>query len=254
MSLTLSKRLIVNADDLGRTHGINTGIFEAHRLGIVTSATAMVNYESIREAASLSRENPTLGIGLHVALTGGRTTLDPSAVPSLVDAHGLQPKKPEGLSGAVPSEVAAEVEAQFARFIEVFGRKPTHLDSHHHSHRRPDVFEAVTSLARREGLPVRNAGGEMGTALRRLGIRTNDAFDESFFDQGVSVARLISIIESLPGGSTEVMCHPAHEDEELAASSSYAKVRVVELAALCDPAVRAVIERTQVRLISFAEL
>ena len=254
MTLTLTKRLIVNSDDLGRTHGINTGIFEAHRLGIVTSATAMVNYESIREAASLSHENPKLGIGLHVALTGGRTTLPADVVPSLVDARGLQPKKPEGLDGAVPSEVEAEVEAQFARFIEVFGRKPTHLDSHHHSHRRPDVFEAVTSLARREGLPVRNAGGEMGSALRRLGLRTNDAFDESFFDQGVSVARLISIIESLPGGSTELMCHPAHEDAELAASSSYARVRVVELSALCDPAVRAAIERTQVRLITFAEL
>lgn len=254
MTLTLTKRLIVNADDLGRTHGINTGIFEAHRLGIVTSATAMVNYESIREAASLSRENPKLGIGLHVALTGGRTTLDPSAVPSLVDARGSQPAKPDGLGGAVPSEVAAEVEAQFARFVEVFGRKPTHLDSHHHSHRRPDVFDAVTNLARREGLPVRNAGGEMGPALRRLGVRTNDAFDESFFDQGVSVARLVSIIDALPGGATELMCHPAHEDAELAASSSYARVRVVELAALCDPAVRAAIERAQVRLITFAEL
>ncbi len=254
MTLTLTRRLIVNADDLGRTHGINTGIFEAHRLGIVTSATAMVNYDSVREAATLSHDNPKLGIGLHVALTGGRTTLPPAAVPSLVNAHGLQPAKPEGLVGAAAAEIAAEVEAQFARFIEVFGRKPTHLDSHHHSHRRPDVFEAVAGLARREGLPVRNSGGEMGTALRRLGLRTNDAFDESFFDQGVSVARLISIIESLPGGSTELMCHPAHEDAELAASSSYARVRVVELAALCDPAVRAAIERTQVRLITFAEL
>lgn len=254
MTLTLTKRLIVNADDLGRTHGINTGIFEAHRLGIVTSATAMVNYESIHEAASLSRENPKLGIGLHVALTGGRSTLPPATVPSLLDSRGLQPAKPEGLGAAVPAQIEAEVEAQFARFVEVFGRKPTHLDSHHHSHRRPDVFEAVTSLARREGLPVRNAGGEMGAALRRLGVRTNDAFDETFFDQGVSVERLVAIIESLPGGSTELMCHPAHEDAELAASSSYARVRVVELRALCDPAVRTAIERTQVRLITFAEL
>ena len=141
------KRLIVNADDLGRTHGINTGVFEAHRLGIVTSSTAMVNYESVGEAAAMSRENPTLGIGLHVALTGGRSALEAPCIPSLVDARGAQPKKPEGLDGARPEEIAAEVEAQFRRFIEVFGRKPTHLDSHHHSHRRPDVFEAVRSLA-----------------------------------------------------------------------------------------------------------
>ncbi len=248
------KRLIVNADDLGRTHGINTGVFEAHRLGIVTSATAMVNYPGIGEAASLSRENPNLGIGLHVALTGGRTALPPASVPSLVDARGLQPAKPEGLEGANPREIAAEVEAQFGRFIEVFGRKPTHLDSHHHSHRRPEVFEAVCAVARREGLPVRNAGGTMRGNLQALSLRTSDFFEEGFFDQGVSVEKLVSIIAGLPEGATELMCHPAHEDVELTASSSYAAARIIELSALCDPAVRAAIQHTDLRLITFADL
>jgi predicted glycoside hydrolase/deacetylase ChbG (UPF0249 family) len=248
------KRLIVNADDLGRTHGINTGVFEAHRHGIVTSATAMVNYPSIREAASLSRESPRLGIGLHVALSGGRTALPPASVPSLVDARGAQPAKPEGLAGANSREIAAEVEAQFDRFIEIFGRKPTHLDSHHHSHRRAEVFEAVCSLAGREGLPVRNAGGAMGRDLKARVLRTSDFFEEGFFDQGVSVEKLISIMDALPEGSTELMCHPAHEDAELAASSSYAAVRVLELSALCDPAVKAAIQRDGVRLITFADL
>lgn len=248
------KRLIVNSDDLGRVRGINTGVFEAHRLGIVTSATAMVNYGPVHEAAALSRENPALGIGLHVALTGGRTTLPPHEVPSLVDARGLQPPKPEGLDEARPSEIAAEVEAQFARFIEVFGRKPTHLDSHHHSHRRPDVFDAVCGLARREGLPVRNAGGGMGADLRGRGLRTNDFFEEGFFDDGVSVRRLVEIVEALPDGVTELMCHPAHPDAELTATSSYAKVRVLELAVLCDPEVPAAIRRGGVDLVTFAVL
>ena len=248
------KKLIVNADDLGRTHGINTGVFEAHRLGIVTSATAMVNYDSIREAAAMSRENPSLGIGLHVALTGGRAALPASEILTLVDARGAQPKKPEGLEGARPEEIAAEVERQFKRFLEVFGRKPTHLDSHHHSHRRPDVFEAVRSLALREGLPVRNAGGVMGEALKKAGLRTNDAFEERFFDEGVTVANLVRIIEHLPEGCTELMCHPAHADAELAASSSYASVRVLELAALCDPRVKSALARADVRLVRFSDL
>jgi len=248
------KRLIVNADDLGRTHGINTGVFEAHRLGIVTSSTAMVNYESVREAAEMSRENPRLGIGLHIALTGGRTALPPASVPSLVDARGAQPAKPEGLGRPRPEEIAAEVEAQFAKFIEVFGRRPTHLDSHHHSHRRPDVFEAVRALALREGLPVRNAGGAMGDALKAAGLRTNDAFEERFFDEGVTLSNLVHIIEHLPEGATELMCHPAHPDAELAASSSYAAVRVLELAALCDPSVKSALARANVRLIAFSDL
>jgi len=248
------KRLIVNADDLGRTHGINTGVFEAHRLGIVTSATAMVNYNCVHEAAVMSGENPKLGIGLHVALTGGRTALPPISVPSLVDARGAQPGKPEGLADARPEEIAAEVEAQFAKFIEVFGRKPTHLDSHHHSHRRLDVFAAVRALALREGLPVRNAGGGMGGILKRAGLRTSDAFEERFFDEGVTVAHLVQIIENLPEGSTELMCHPAHADAELAASSSYAAVRVLELAALCEPSVKSALARADVRLINFSDL
>jgi predicted glycoside hydrolase/deacetylase ChbG (UPF0249 family) len=248
------KRLVVNADDLGRTHGINTGVFEAHRLGIVTSATAMVNYESIREAAAMSKEHPKLGIGLHVALTGGRTALPSSRVPSLVGKDGAQPAKPEGLVEPRPEELAAELDAQFQRFVEVFGRKPTHLDSHHHSHRRPDVFHAITALALREGLPVRNAGGGMATDLRNAGVRTNDEFEEGFFDQGVTVSNLVRIIDSLPKGSTELMCHPAHEDAELAASSSYARVRVLELNALCDPEVRAAVRRGDVHLITFSDL
>lgn len=248
------KHLIVNADDLGRTHGINTGVFEAHRRGIVTSATAMVNYEAVREAAALSRESPALGIGLHVALTGGRTTLPAASVLTLVDSNGAQPRNTDGLEGASPAEIHAEVEAQFARFIEIFGRKPTHLDSHHHAHRRKDVFEAVCAVARREGLPVRNAGGSMGETLRQTGLRTSDSFADGFHGPGVSVANLIAIIEALPEGSTELMCHPAHEDAELRASSSYAEVRVVELAALCDSSVRSAIESSGVSLITFAQL
>jgi predicted glycoside hydrolase/deacetylase ChbG (UPF0249 family) len=248
------KRLIVNADDLGRAHGINTGVFEAHQRGIVTSATAMVNHEFVREAALMSLSNPRLGIGLHVALTGGRPALPPAAIPSLVDAEGRQPARPEGLSGANPRDLAAEVAAQFAKFVSVFGRRPTHLDSHHHSHRRPEVFEALCALARLEDLPVRNAGGAMGGHLKMRGLRANDWFEERFFDQGVSVPTLVSILDSLPDGATEMMCHPAHADAELAVSSTYAAARVLELQALCDPAVRDAVERAGIQLMTFSDL
>ena len=69
------RRLIVNADDLGRTPGINRGVFAAHHHGIVSSATLMVNYAAAAEVKGLSREYPALGIGLHLALTGGRSSL-----------------------------------------------------------------------------------------------------------------------------------------------------------------------------------
>jgi predicted glycoside hydrolase/deacetylase ChbG (UPF0249 family) len=68
------------------------------------------------------------------------------------------------------------------------------------------------------------------------------------------VPHLVSIIEGLEEGTTELMCHPAHEDAELLASSSYATVRVRELAALCHPEVRAAIDRAGVQLITFSVL
>ena len=121
------KRLIVNADDLGRTRGINRGILEAHLDGIVTSATLMVNYATAREAVSRCREAPGLGLGLHVALTGGAPRLPRERVPSLVDPRGQLPAKPEGLAGSDPHEVQAEVWAQLERFREIAGRFPTHF-------------------------------------------------------------------------------------------------------------------------------
>ena len=94
----------------------------------------------------------------------------------------------------------------------------------------------------------------MGGDLEKRSLRTNDFFEDRFFDQGVSALKLVVIIESLPEGVTELMCHPAHEDAELASSSSYAAVRVLELGALCDPAVKAAIQRAGIRLITFADL
>ena len=58
MTLTHGRQLIVNADDLGRTPGINSGIFEAHARGIVTSATLMVGFEAAEEAASQLTDFP----------------------------------------------------------------------------------------------------------------------------------------------------------------------------------------------------
>ena len=175
------RSLIVNADDLGRTEGINAGIFEAHRRGLVTSATLMVGYASSSSAAKALADHPALGVGLHVALTGGRPLLHPSRVPSLVDAEGRLPSKPEGLLAPDPDEVRAEVEAQLARFRELTGRLPTHLDSHHHSHRLPVVCEVLVEIALREDLPVRNTSSQVDARLRQAGIRTTEYFDESFF-------------------------------------------------------------------------
>lgn len=235
--------LIVNADDLGRTAGINSGIFQAHSQGLVTSATLMVAYPAAEEAAAQFGVHPDLGIGLHVQLTGGRPVLPPERLPSLVDASGRLPSFPDGLGPAEPGEVMAEVRAQFDRFLELAGRLPTHLDSHHHSHRNPIVCDALVALALEHDLPIRNASPEVEERLRREGITTNDFFVERFFGEDAQLEILIEILESLQPGVTEIMCHPANVDDELRNSSSYAVERQHELEILTHPdAVRAVQE------------
>ncbi len=252
--MSSGKRLIVNADDFGRTPGINAGIVEAHRRGIVTSATLMVNFAASAEAADLARETPSLGVGLHLALTGGKPTLPVDQVLSLVDGHGLLPGKPDGLVGARPAEILAEARAQLQRFRKLLGRNPTHFDSHHHAHRLPDVCEALITLSWETGLPVRHAAPWMEQRFRQEGIPTPNAFMESFFDQGATAEDLLKILCQVGPGVTELMCHPARVDDELRASSSYAEVRDREREILSHPETRAAVQSLGIRLVHFGDL
>jgi hypothetical protein len=250
--VSAARRLIVNADDLGRTSGVNRGIVAAHRLGIVTSATLMVTHAAAAEAARLARENSALGLGLHAALTGGAPALPPERVPTLVDAQGRLPPKPEGLAGADPRELRAELRAQLERFERLVGRAPTHFDSHHHAHRLPAVLDALVELARETGLPVRGASPGVRDRLRAAGVATPDRFVESFYRDGATLDGLLAIVRGLEPGVTELMCHPAYADDELRAGSSYADERERELRALTSDEVRAALSAADVELVSFA--
>ena len=249
-----SRLVIVNADDLGRTSGINAGIFEAHRDGVVSSATLMVASPAAEEAAAALPDHPRLGIGLHVTLTGSVPTLPPGRVPSLLDPEGRFPRRPEGLTGADPAEVLAEVRSQLERFRELTGALPTHLDSHHHSHRQPVVLEALVEVAREHRLPVRNASPAVGRRLREAGLETTDAFVEHFFGEEASLETVLEIFRGIGEGSTEVMCHPAYPDDALRAESTYAAERQRELDVLTDPAAREALADLGLRLGHFGHL
>jgi predicted glycoside hydrolase/deacetylase ChbG (UPF0249 family) len=253
--MNASKRLIVNADDFGRTSGINRGVLDAHRRGVVTSATLMVNFPGAAEVKSLVRDAPGLGVGLHLALTGGGApTLRPEQVPSLVDAEGRLGSKLEKLAEARPAEVLAEARAQLRRFRELMGRDPTHFDSHHHAHRQAIVFEALLTLAWETGLPIRNSGQGMAARLGREGIPTPDAFIETFYDTGATLERMLDLLTDVRPGVTELMCHPAVVDDELRSGSSYANQRTRELEVLTHREVRQALQALGIKLIHFGEL
>jgi predicted glycoside hydrolase/deacetylase ChbG (UPF0249 family) len=223
---------------------VNQGVIEAHRRGIVSSATLMVGFPAARQAVELARDCPALGLGLHLALTGA-----PALAPhSGLDEAGRLPARPAALHAADPAELRRECLAQLERFRELVGRDPTHLDTHHHSHRLPAVLEVVLEIASAERLPVRLAAPELDLA----GIRTTDAFVEDFHGAGATLSGLLAILGALRPGVTELMCHPAIVDDELRSGSSYAEERQRELAILTSPQARAA--TAALRLVTFADL
>ncbi len=250
------KRLIVNADDFGRTPGVVEGTLEAHLKGIVSSATVMILERAAPEGVRQALEQaPRLSLGLHVVLTGGGTPASaPSSVPTLAPG-GRFVKDATELPKALPAdEVRREISAQIAIFEVIAGRAPSHLDSHHHCALHPAVQPVFADVARQRGLPVRAASARAREQLRADGLRVPDWFLESFYGDGASRENLHMLIEALPDGTSELMCHPGHPDDELLRTSTYAKERAREIELLCDAEIPQVLDRRGIELIGFDRL
>ncbi len=226
--------LIVNADDFGRSQGINRGVALAHDQGIVTSASAMVHWPAAEEAAELVHERSALGVGLHVDL-GEWAYRDGEWRVVYQRAAGDE------------AAVAEEVEAQLSHFRMLFGREPTHLDSHQHVHREEPPRSVLLEVGRRLGIPVR---GLTPGIVYRGDFYGQTAEGESLRD-AIAVDALLGLLSSLAPGVTELGCHPASEPE---AASSYAAERVEELRVLCDPRVQTAVRAEGIELRSFEGL
>ncbi len=144
-------KLVVNADDFGLTYGVNAGIIDALKRGILRSTTAMCNMPAIENAAMLAKANPDLGVGIHLVLTAGRPLV--AGHKTLVDENGNFLKNAVLMKKSVDiEEVYTEYVAQMERFIQLFGCKPTHIDGHHHTQALPQTVEASKRLAKTYGI------------------------------------------------------------------------------------------------------
>ena len=150
------KFLVVVADDLGRSSGVNRAIAEAFGRGIITSASIMAGGEAFQEAVQIVLDRHQLAVGLHVTLCDGRAVLPHSSVPSLTDAEGYLEKSPvrawiKYTRPALLCQIEREIEAQFDR-LEAAGIRPVHVDCHHHLHMHPVIFGAVCREASRRAV------------------------------------------------------------------------------------------------------
>jgi len=280
----MSRQLIVNADDFGRTRGVGAGILRAHLDGIVTSTTAMMNLPGVVPDLHQARaEAPKLALGVHLNFTVGRPLLPSEWCSSLVDEHGhfltreALMAQPDRIN---PDELRAELKSQITAFKNAMDRLPDHLDAHQFVHLYPPLFRVYLDLAESFKLPLRipfpqivaeldqvppiigdvppETAKSMLLADRQFLVehefKAPDHFVATFYDQQATLEHLLRVIENLSEGTTELMTHPGLMDDQLKAESNYNVQREQEVAVLTDPQVMACLTELDIQLITFAEL
>ena len=290
------RRLIINADDLGMTRGVNRAIFEAYEHGIVTSATLMANAPASHEAAALAQKSLGLSVGCHVVLIGGEPLLPPQNVRSLTrksagngsSFHNALPGfAARALAGRLAaSEIEAEATAQIQK-IQSAGISPSHFDTHKHTHMFPAVLKPLLRAARNCGIgAIRNpfppssplpAAMLLSTpvlwkryvqtsflrpfaagfrrAAKEAGLATTDGTFGILATGTLNQKLFQAIVEHIPEGTWEFVCHPGYNDADLQSACTRLKEsREQELMILTSPEAKRALADRGVDLISYREL
>src|SRR5579863_10074304 len=151
------RRLVVNADDFGRSSSINQAVIRAHQDGILTAASLMVNEPALDEAVALARQNPRLGVGLHLTLSHGHSALPPGKIPGLVDERSEFSNAPTAtgfryfMRRHLREQLRQEIRAQLEKF-RATGLPLDHVNGHLHFHLHPTVFRMLMDAADQFGI------------------------------------------------------------------------------------------------------
>jgi hopanoid biosynthesis associated protein HpnK len=275
------KNLIVTADDYGASPQVNDAVEQAHQNGILSAASLMVAGPAAADAVRRAKTMPNLRVGLHLVLVDGKPVLPAGEVPDLVDGSGNF-RGDMARAGAamfflarVRRQLQAEMEAQFAAFAAT-GLALDHVNAHKHFHLHPSIAALMLRLAKKHGargarVPLEpreilvqvertrvNATIALTTAFaRRLrhqfarqGIATPDQVFGLAWSGAMRAERLAGLLSHLPDGLSEIYLHPATGAYPGSAPGyEYA----MELAALTDPHMAALIRAHDIRLGGFGD-
>ncbi len=264
---------------------MNRAIVEAHTRGVVTSSTLMACGVKFKEAVKLAGDVPDLSVGCHVVLVDGLPMLSRSEVSSLLAAPGQQFR--DGIAGFAycavgrrldEGEIEAEIAAQI-RKLQSAGITVSHLDSHKHTHMFPAVFRAMISAATKCGIrAVRNPfepllffsirswkrqfqlgilrgyRASFRHELEAAGMMTPDGCIGIAATGGLNFETFRALMENLPEGSWEFVCHPGYNDRELDGIKTRLKdSREKELVLLTSEEVKEVLRSEQIEVISYRD-
>jgi chitin disaccharide deacetylase len=286
------RRLVVNADDLGFTSGVNQAIVKSHMSGIVTSATLMANGPAFSEIKELAKQLPNLSIGCHIVLIDGDPVLPPASVPSLTQSgrfcDSLKTFTARAFAGRLdPDEIAAEGKAQIQK-VQAAGVCLSHFDTHKHTHIFPKVLRPLllaatecgvravrnpfgprfplrlSELLKRPNLwtrwaEVRDLGscfaGKFREAVQREGFVTPDGTLGIEVTGTLDETLFTTIASNVPEGTWEFVCHPGYNDSDLqSANTRLRESREVELRVLTLPRAREILAQQGIELLSYRDL
>lgn len=275
----MTRLLVVTADDLGLTAGVDRAVHRAHTDGVVTATSLLAVGRAFEDAVAMLRDTPTLDVGAHLALVGEDPPLLPAhEVPTLVDARGAFPLSyrtvvARAAAGRLdPDDVRRELTAQLERVLAT-GLPVTHLDTHQHTHLWPLVGRVVAELAQEHSVPVvrlptSRAAGPVGVGVRVLSRRLARTLDDAGLVRTAAYAgldesgsmglgaldRALAAAARAGAATLEVNAHPGVDDDPDAGRFEWGFHWGRELAALTDPRARALVERHGFRLASVREL
>lgn len=252
------KRLIINADDFGYSHAVNLGIAESHINGVLTSTTLMANMMGTNHAIELAKEMPNLAIGVHLTLTCGKSILG-DKVKSLIKEdgyfHNLSGYE-KGIININKNELYNEWKAQIDRLC-LAGINLSHIDSHHHIHSFEETIDVVKRLSEEYNLPVRNYDNiKINNEINFLDLCNYDPIRDMSTKYMTSREQCFKVIESnilknIEFEKSEAMCHPAFLDSPLLEGSSFNIARIREVDILCDPQMKKLIEKYNIKLCNY---
>jgi hopanoid biosynthesis associated protein HpnK len=271
-----ARRLVVNADDFGRSHSINEAVIRAHREGILTTASLMVNESACVEAVTLAKQNPKLGVGLHLSLLCGKSALPPDKIPGLVNARGEFSNNPVATGiryffmRGLREQLRSEIHAQFERF-HATGLPLDHVNAHLHLHLHPAIFKILMDDAEALGIQrfrltrdclarsrrmttgrwvyrlshaaifdwlARRARGPLG----RRGIKHTQITFGLLQNARVDEDYIIKLLPELPPGNSELYSHPSLVEFKH------------EFDALVSPRVKELVKKNGIELIRYQDL
>lgn len=246
------KKLLIRADDLGFSEAVNFGIAKTVQEGIIQNCGVMVNMAATEHAVRLFRDIPCC-LGLHCNVSVGRPLCPPDTVPTLVDGNGIfrnsRDYRNAAAEFAAVEDFVRELSAQYRRFMELFGRKPSYFEAHAVS--SINLGLALEQVAEENGLFYQPAFRDFTLGGTRV-INTPMHSMEPGYDARAALKAELG--KAGQDSCSLYVCHPGYLDTCLLQNSSLTLPRADEMDMLCDPQIRRWLAEQGFTLVTYDQL